>query len=529
MATTKTKTRKAVAYCRVSSQAQVKRGHGLDSQESRCVEYAKHRRYSVEHVFQDEGVSGGLIERPGMQAMLAFLQDNRCDDEYVVIIDDISRLARSLEAHLQLRAAIGEAGGVLESPSIEFGEDSDSILIENLLASVSQHSRQKNAEQVTNRMKARVKQGYYIFYPPLGYRFENVDGHGKMLVPDEPNASVVKEALEGYASGRFQSATEVKRFLETFPTIPRDKYGEVRLPLVTDMLKRPLYAGYITVEKWNLHLHPGKHEPLVEFVTWQRVQERYNGASPAPARKDINEDFPLRNFVCCSECEKPMKAAWAKGRNERYAYYFCMTKGCDEYRKSIRKEKMEAEFESFLRELQPRPGLFHIAKDMFIDLWNMRLASLEDRKASAAREVKKLDTKIDQIMERLIEAESKTLISAYENQIKKLEGKKLVLSEKLGKGAKPEKSFEEIFRTAITFLANPWKLWASDVLAHKRMVLRLVFPGRADYCRKEGFRTAGIAMPFRLLGRLMAPEYGMVDPSGIEPLTSSLPAMRSPS
>ena len=95
------------------------------------------------------------------------------------------------------------------------------------------------------------------------------------------------------------------------------------------MLQRPLYAGYITVEKWNLHLHPGKHEPLIEFGTWQRIQKRYNGASPAPARKDVNEDFPLRNFVCCSECEQPMTAAWAKGRTNRHAYYYCKTKSCD--------------------------------------------------------------------------------------------------------------------------------------------------------------------------------------------------------
>ena len=57
---------------------------------------------------------------------------------------------------------IANAGGFLESPSIEFGEDPDSILVENLLASVSQHQRQKNGEQTKNRMRSRILYGRKI-------------------------------------------------------------------------------------------------------------------------------------------------------------------------------------------------------------------------------------------------------------------------------------------------------------------------------------------------------------------------------
>ncbi len=93
-----------------------------------------------------------------MQAMLSFLRQRRKLGT-VVIIDGISRLARGIEAHLQLRTVLIEAGGKLESSSIEFGEDSDSILVENLLASVSQLQRQKNGEQTINRMRARALNG----------------------------------------------------------------------------------------------------------------------------------------------------------------------------------------------------------------------------------------------------------------------------------------------------------------------------------------------------------------------------------
>jgi site-specific DNA recombinase len=132
---------KAVIYCRVSTKKQAREGNGLESQETRCREYAKYRGHEVVRVFSDD-MSGSLLGRPGMLEMLAFLRKHRREG-VVVIIDDISRLARGIEAHLKLRAEISGAGGFLESPSIEFGTDSDSQLVEHLLASVSQHQRQQ--------------------------------------------------------------------------------------------------------------------------------------------------------------------------------------------------------------------------------------------------------------------------------------------------------------------------------------------------------------------------------------------------
>lgn len=113
--------KKAVLYCRVSSAKQSNEGGGLFSQETRCREFAKYKHYEVVQVFKDD-ISGSRADRPGMLSMLAYLRKHR-RTSHVVVIDDISRLARGLEAHLQLRSDIAKAGASLESPSIEFGED----------------------------------------------------------------------------------------------------------------------------------------------------------------------------------------------------------------------------------------------------------------------------------------------------------------------------------------------------------------------------------------------------------------------
>lgn len=262
----------AVIYARVSSAAQVRRGQGLGSQETRCREFARKKGYDVDRVFVDKAVSGGITTRPGMQAMLAYLKEHSRAQSFVVVIDDISRLARDIKAHLDLREAIASAGARLESPSVEFGEDSDSILVENLLASVSQHQRQKNAEQTKNRMRARAINGNWVFWAPRGYRFAHMPGQGKVLVRDEPLASIVTEALEGFASGRFGSQVEVKRFLERQPDYPKDlSTGKIRNQRVKDLLTQPLYAGYLELPRWGATFRKARHEGLISLATYEKI------------------------------------------------------------------------------------------------------------------------------------------------------------------------------------------------------------------------------------------------------------------
>lgn len=511
-------TRKAVIYCRVSGVKQVREGDGLRSQEARCREYAGYRDYEVVEVFRDD-VSGSLKDRPAMKAMLAFLKRHRAT-KHVVIIDDISRLARGIEAHIQLRAAIAMAGGVLESPSIEFGEDADSELQEFMLATVAQHQRRKNAEQTKNRMRARAMNGYWVTRARIGYRYERVAGHGKLLVRDEPLASIVAEALEGYASGRFETVTEVKRFLEDQPAFPRNSNNEVHIERVNEMFSRPAYAGHITYEVWGLRLVPAKHAPLVSLATWQTVQDRRFGRTPkVPSRKNLSEHFPLRGFVTCGHCGKPMTGCFSTGRSARYAYYLCDTRGCVAARKSIRKDVMESEFEALLGELRPTENLFNLASHMLRDLWDAKLANARTQAAVLKDELRGIEKKVNQLLDRIVEATSPSVVAAYEKRIKDLDTEKAIARERIAACGRPLKSFDETYRTALGFLANPCKLWKSDRIEDRRAVLKLVFADNLPYVRGEGYRTAKISMPFRLLGAADVQKNGMVPRGGIEPPT----------
>ena len=478
----------AVIYARVSSVKQLTRGDGLNSQITRCSEYAKYKNYEIVEIFKDDS-SGSLTKRPGMLSMLSYLKKHR-NEPHVVIIDDISRLARGVEAHLELRSAISEAGGKLESPSIEFGEDSDSQLVENLLAAVSQHQRQKNGEQTKNRMRSRALNGYWVFHAPLGYRFEKVAGHNKLLIRHEPMASIIKEMLEGYASGRFETQAECVRFLETFPNFPRDGKGYIRNQRVKDILNNPIYAGMVYVPNWDVSMRKGHHEGIISFEMHRAIQDKLHGKPKVPVRKDINADFPLRGFIVCGDCNNPVTACWAQGRTKKYAYYHCPTKGCASYGKSVRREKIESEFEEILLDLEPSRGLFDVACNIFKSLWRDEQARHEQNKKALKKEIAALDEQVAGLMDRIVSADNPSLIKAYEKRVQALENDKLVLKEKIIGSAKPRMPLEETLRTALDYLSNPVKLWRSESLKDKKMVLKLTFAKRLAYTKKDGFRTA---------------------------------------
>ena len=515
----------AVIYCRVSSSKQKKLGDGLQSQETRCREYAKYNNYNIAAVFRDDA-SGRLVNRPAMQEMLKFLGKNRAQSP-TVIIDDISRLARGLKAHIDLREAIAKAGAQLASPSVEFKNSADAKLVEHFLAAVSEHHLGKNADQTYDRMRARMMNGYWVFQAPTGYKYERAPGRGQMLRRVEPVASIVQEALEGYASGRFATQADVMRFLQQHPLFPKDRSGQVRNQRVAILLANPVYAGYVAAPNWDVSLRKGQHEGLIDFTTFQKIQHRLAGGSYAPRKTDIEEDFPLRGFVLCDDCNTPLTACWSKGSHKKYPYYHCPARGCASYGKSIQRNLIETEFDQVLAKAQPHPQVLKVAAAMFRDLWTAKIAGLETEKRDLRIKLTNVEKQIDQYLDRIVATEVASVIAAYEERIRKLETEKLLLREHVENCTKPAHDFDEALRTALEFLANPWNLWRSGQLPHRRNVLRLTFSERLRYSRKEGFRTANLSLPFKVLGEISDEKNKMARPTRFERVTFAFGGQRS--
>ncbi len=375
--------------------------------------------------------------------------------------------------------------------------------------------------------------GYAVFPAPIGYRYEKRSGEGKILVRDEPVASVIQEVLQGYASGRFGSQAEVKRYLENSPVFPKDlPGGQIRQQKVSDLLNRVIYTGHLEYEPWGVTLRKGKHEALISLETFQRIQQRKTERNIAPMRQDITQDFPLRGIISCACCGGLMTSCWSRSSTgKRYPYYLCQTKGCTFYRKSLRAERIEEDFAKLMRGLSPSKGVMTMMKAMVRDVWDKRTAQADALKAELLKQVRAVDTRIATTLDRIMDSNSPTVIAAYEKRIEEMEREKLVLSEKATKNLKPRHSFEDIFELCGLVLSSPWKIWENGSFILRRTLLRLLFTGPLHYDPQKGFRTLQVSVPFGFFG-LKSPECKMVRSRRLElPLrlkNSDLNAARLP-
>ena len=489
----------AIIYARVSDTKQKTDGNGLLSQATRCQEYADSRGYKVIEIFEDDE-TGKVAKRKGSDEMLRFLRKRR-GKPIVVIFEHINRVARDVITHATLRREITDCGATIEYPSIRITNDASGRMQEGMLVVASQYHRESNAEQTLSRMRARAQNGYYVGPKTVGYNYVSKKFEGRVLQLDPVTAPVVREALEGYASGRFERQTDVRHWLQAHPLFPKGKQGRVWGNQVERMLRQPLYAGFINVPRWNIHMQPGKHEPIISAKTFQRIQDRLRGIDRAPVRKNIEGSFPLRGYVHCT-CGTPLTACWSTGRSKQYPYYLCPKKGCEHYGRSVRKEIIEGQFEELLHEMQPSEKLIELITAVFRRCWDLRSSQAVDESKALKRELATVEKQIDQYLDRIVETSTPSVVRAFEQRVQKLETDKAAIKERIAQCGRPAHSFDDTLRTALAFVSRPWNLWASGDLESQKTVLKLTFADRLQYARGEGFRTASLTLPFKVLAGL---------------------------
>ncbi len=137
------------------------------------------------------------------------------------------------------------------------------------------------------------------------------------------------------------------------------------------MLRNRVYIAQVDVPDYGVSTR-GDFEPLVSEKVFYRVQAILDGRLEMTGPRQRNDpDFPLRGYVRCEACGKPLTASWSKGRSDYYAYYHCRS-GCRAV--NVTKAKLERLFADELAVLQPTPGYMRLLKESVLQIWKARKA-----------------------------------------------------------------------------------------------------------------------------------------------------------
>ena len=162
--------------------------NSLDAQREAAEAYIKSQAHEGWRLcperYDDGGLSGGTLERPALQALLADVAHGRID---VIVVYKVDRLTRSLADFAKLVELFDKHGVSFVSVTQQFNTtNSMGRLTLNVLLSFAQFEREVTGERIRDKIAASKKKGIWMGGPaPLGYRVE-----GKKLrgAPDRGRA-----------------------------------------------------------------------------------------------------------------------------------------------------------------------------------------------------------------------------------------------------------------------------------------------------------------------------------------------------
>jgi len=502
-----TEFRKALIYCRVSSLRQVREGSGLDSQEHRCRQYAKDNGLEIEKVFPDDGISGGLFERPAMKSMIRYLDDN-WQENYVVIFDDLKRFARDVDVHRGLKRELKDRGVKLSCLNYTFDDSPEGEFVETVFAAQNELERKQNRRQVCQKMKARMERGYWCFYPPTGYQFTKTKEHGKLIAPIKSVADILAEGLNAFADDRLLNQVDLQRFLAQSRLLQLLNKKKIHFDFVKRVLTEPVYAGIIEYQPWQIRARKGLHKPIITEEVYFRNQEKLRRPERKPRTTDSLE-FPLRRIISCAICGKPMTGSTNRGKSKYYSHYTCNNKDCISIPKNITAALVEDQYVEFLRSIRTEQDVLPLIKEIATRLWQDRVAYLTRNQDAIDEEIKAINNEINEYVVQIPKAKTDIVRDLYESRIEELAAKIKIL----GKGPENKKipDFEEALQLMLNFIGTPAESWKKANLEQKILLHKLIFTENPTYSLKTGFGTPNLSVPFYIKEHVEFQIYCMVD------------------
>jgi site-specific DNA recombinase len=250
----------------------------LDAQRESAQAYIKSQAsqgwIGLKTPYNDGGFTGGNMDRPALQRLLADIQAGAVD---CVVVYKVDRLSRSLLDFARMMATFEQHHVAFVSVTQQFNTaHSMGRLMLNVLLSFAQFEREIISERTRDKIAAARRKGQWTGgLPLLGY---DVDPRGSKLVVNAQEAEQVRTIFTLYlkCGGLLATVQELeKRGWKNKRWQTRQGHVRGGLPFTKGnlhhLLTNVVYRGKIRYKK---EIHAGEHEALVDPTVWQQVQER---------------------------------------------------------------------------------------------------------------------------------------------------------------------------------------------------------------------------------------------------------------
>ena len=269
--------RRCAIYTRKSSEEGLEQEfNSLAAQREACEAYIRSQQHEgwvlARTRYDDGGFSGGNLERPALQRLLADIRTGRID---IVVVYKVDRLTRSLADFARLVELFDAEAVSFVSVTQQFNTTSSmGRLTLNVLLSFAQFEREVTGERIRDKIAASKKKGMWMGgNVPLGY-----DADERTLVINPAEAETVRRIFALYRElGCVRRVKEEADRLGLRTKCRTAANGTERggKPFsrghLYTLLSNPIYTGQIAHKG---QLHPGQQPALIDDESWSIVRDQ---------------------------------------------------------------------------------------------------------------------------------------------------------------------------------------------------------------------------------------------------------------
>jgi site-specific DNA recombinase len=348
----------AAIYARVSSERQKEEGT-VASQTALLLEYAKAHELSVppEWVFEDEGYSGAILARPGLERLRDLAAEGQMEVILVYAPDRLSRKYAYQVLLLEEFSRHGVEAIFLKSAAAETPEERLMLQFQGMIA---EYERAQIAERTRRGKRHRAKAGCVnvLCGAPYGYRYikksEQAQAYYEVA---EAQAEVVRKIFAWYTQ-ELWSIGAIARQLNKEQIKTRSGKGLWERSTVWGLLRNPAYRGSACFGKTEVCARQRITRPLRQKGGYSRrsssskekersqwieiaVPALVSEATFALAQQRLaqNKQLSLRNtreptllqgLLVCEQCGYALYRTSTRTTRHQIKYYRCL--GSDQYR-----------------------------------------------------------------------------------------------------------------------------------------------------------------------------------------------------
>ena len=309
---------RCAVYTRKSSEEGLEQEfNSLHAQREACEAYIASQRSEgwvlVRDQYDDGGVSGGTLERPGLKQLLADIDDGLVD---VVVVYKIDRLSRSLMDFSKLVEVFDRNGVTFVSVTQSFNTiTSMGRLTLNILLSFAQFEREVTAERIRDKVRASRMKGIWMGGGvPLGYVVDN-----RKLVEHPADAAHVRWVFDRFIE--IGSGTELARDLAA-RGVTTSRGFRIDKKFIYRMLTNRVYIGE-AVHKGTSY--PGEHKAIIDRQIWDKVHSILTESPRKRASNSRAQTPALLKGLLYGPDGAAFSPSHTRKKNRLYRYYVSQT------------------------------------------------------------------------------------------------------------------------------------------------------------------------------------------------------------